>query len=124
MRLRELFFGRIGGRRHCQIFATQFFVMGLLGNWLPDLPAPTWMGAAEIARLQSRLTFGGIATIFAVAVGYTCFAFVSIAEGRRYFRVRAEMALAAEIHRVLVPTIDIKSDGFSSFTDAPCRVAK
>jgi hypothetical protein len=48
--------------------ATQFFVMGLLGNWLPDLPAPTWMGAAEIARLQSRLTFGGIAIIFAVAV--------------------------------------------------------
>jgi hypothetical protein len=29
------------------IFATQFFVMGLLGNWLPDLPAPTWMGAAR-----------------------------------------------------------------------------
>jgi hypothetical protein len=97
------------------IFATQFFVMGLLGNWLPDLPAPTWMGAAEIARLQSRLTFGGIATIFAVAVGYTCFAYVSIAEGRRYFRVHAEMALAAEIHRVLVPTIDIKSDGFEFY---------
>jgi hypothetical protein len=97
------------------IFATQFFVMGLLGNWLPDLPAPTWMGAAEIARLQSRLTFGGIAIIFAVAVGYTCFAYVSIAEGRRYFRVHAEMALAAEIHRVLVPTIDIKSDGFEFY---------
>jgi hypothetical protein len=73
---------------------------GLLGKWLPDLPAPTWMGAAEIARLQSRLTFGGIAIIFAVAVGYACFAYVSIAEGRRYFRVHAEMALAAEIEGV------------------------
>jgi hypothetical protein len=47
--------------------------------------------------------------------GYTCFAYVSIAEGRRYFRVHAEMALAAEIHRVLVPTIDIKSDGFEFY---------
>jgi hypothetical protein len=97
------------------IFATQFFVMGLLGNWLPDLPAPTWMGAAEITHLQSRLTFGGIAIIFAVVVGYTGFAHVSIAEGRRYFRVHAEMALAAEIHRVLVPTIDIRSDGFEFY---------
>jgi sigma-B regulation protein RsbU (phosphoserine phosphatase) len=48
-------------------------------------------------------------------VGYTCFAYVSIAEGRRYFRVHAEMALAAEIDRVLVPTIDIKGDGFEFY---------
>jgi hypothetical protein len=75
------------------IFATQVFVMGLLGNWLPDLPAPTWMGA-EIARLQSRLTFGGIAIIFAVACGDGA--------GRRD-PPRAR------------PTIDIKSDGFEFY---------
>jgi len=33
-------------------------------------------------------------------VGYACFAYISIAEGRRYFRVHAEMALAAEIEGV------------------------
>jgi hypothetical protein len=97
------------------IFAAQFVLMNALGSWFPDLLQPTWMGAAEIARLQSRLTFSGIAIIFAVGIGYACFAYVSITEGRRYFRVHAEMALATEIHRVLVPTIDIKRDGFEFY---------
>ena len=58
------------------------------------------------------MTLDGMAIIFAITVGYVCFAYVSITEGRRYFRVHAEMALAAEIHQVLVPAIDSKASDF------------
>ena len=78
------------------IFIAQFVVMNALGNLFPGLPEPTWMGTSEIARLQSRLTLDGIGIMLVVAVGYACFAYVSITEGRRYFRVHAEMAHLAE----------------------------
>jgi serine phosphatase RsbU (regulator of sigma subunit) len=94
------------------IFAVQFMLMGVLGNLFPDVSQPIQMGAGEIARLQSRLTLDGIAIIFSITVGYVCFVYVSIAEGRRYFRVHAEMALAVEIHHVLVPAIDTKANDF------------
>jgi sigma-B regulation protein RsbU (phosphoserine phosphatase) len=70
------------------------------------------MSAAEISRLHSRLAFDGMAIIFSITVGYVCFVYVSIKEGRRYFRVHAEMALAAEIHHVLVPAIDTNAKDF------------
>lgn len=97
------------------IFAVQFAMLSLLGNLFPDLPQPTQMGAAEIVRLQSRLALSGMAIIFAITVGYVCFFYVVIAEGRRYFRVYAEMALATEIHHVLVPTIDTKTCDFAFY---------
>ena len=97
------------------VFAVQFALMSLLGNLFPDLPQPTQMGAAEIARMQSRLTLNGMAIILAITVGYVCFVYVSITEGRRYFRVHAEMALASEIHRILVPTIDTKTNEFDFY---------
>jgi hypothetical protein len=94
------------------IFSVQIILMNLLGHLLPDLPQPIQMSAAEIARLQSRLNLDGIAIIFSITVGYVCFVYVSIREGRRYFRVHAEMALAAEIHHVLVPAIDTNVSDF------------
>jgi hypothetical protein len=94
------------------IFVGQQVVMNLLGWWMPDRAAPTQMGAAEIAALQSRLIFDGVAIIIGVMLGYACFVYVSITEGRRYFRVHAEMALAAEIHHVLVPDIDSRIGEF------------
>ncbi len=94
------------------IFAVQLILMSLLGNLFPDPPHSNQMDAAEVDRLQSRLTLDGIAIIFSITVGYVCFVYVSIAEGRRYFRVHAEMALAAEIHHVLVPAIDSKTKDF------------
>jgi hypothetical protein len=97
------------------IFAVQFVLMDRLGHWFPDLPQPTQMNAADIARLQGRLTFSGIATIIAIGLGYACFVYVSITEGRRYFRVHAEMALATEIHHVLVPAIDTTIANFDFY---------
>ena len=97
------------------LFALQFALMYVLGIWFPDAPQPTLMGAAEVARLQGRLTFDGIATILAIGLGYAGFVYASISESRRYFRVHAEMALAAEIHHVLVPAIDKRIDDFEFY---------
>jgi hypothetical protein len=97
------------------IFAVQMVLLNVLGHSFPTLPQPTHMDAAEISRVQSGLTVSGMAAIFAIFAGYACFVYASIKEGRRYFRVHAEIALAAEIHRVLVPTIDINTSEFDFY---------
>jgi sigma-B regulation protein RsbU (phosphoserine phosphatase) len=73
------------------------------------------MDAAEIARLQSRLTLDGLTIMFAVGLGYGCFLYVTVTEGRRYLRVQAEMELAAEIHHVIVPPIEAKMGAFEFY---------
>ena len=97
------------------IFAVHFLLMNVLARTLPSAPRPAQMGAAEIAQLDGRLSFDGLAIVIAVAVGYTCFVYVSITEFRRYFRVHAEMELATEIHRVLVPAINSKIGDFEFY---------
>jgi phosphoserine phosphatase RsbU/P len=73
------------------------------------------MDAAEIARLHDRLSFDGFAIMLAVALGYACFVYVTVTDGRRYFRVHTEIELATEIHRVLVPAIDTKLGGYEFY---------
>jgi sigma-B regulation protein RsbU (phosphoserine phosphatase) len=97
------------------IFAVQFVLLDRLGHWFPDLPQPTQMNAADIAGLQGRLRLSGIAPILVIGLGYACFVYVAITEGRRYFRVHAEMALATEIHHVLVPAIDTTIANFDFY---------
>ena len=97
------------------VFLVHMVLMNYLGHRFPSVPSPVPMQAPDIARLHGRLTFDAIAIIFAMALGYTCFVTVTITEGRRYFRVHAEMALAADIHRVLVPPIDSRIDGFEFY---------
>jgi Stage II sporulation protein E (SpoIIE) len=97
------------------IFVVQDLFMNLLIRWLPDPPFPSQLNAAEIAQLHSRLVFDGRAIITAAAIGYACFVYVSIVEGRRYFRVHAEMALAAEMHHVLVPDIATRIGEFEFY---------
>ncbi|HEX2715288.1 MAG TPA: PP2C family protein-serine/threonine phosphatase [Candidatus Acidoferrales bacterium] len=97
------------------VFVLHFILMNLLGWWLPSAPQPAQMGPAEIARLHSRLALNGLAMTFAVFAGYTCFVYVTVTEGRRYFRVHAEMELATEIHRVLVPAIDTRIGDFEFY---------
>jgi hypothetical protein len=48
----------------------------------------------------------------AKGLGYGCFLYVTVTETRRYIRVYAEMVLAAEIHRVLVPPIETRIGDF------------
>jgi Stage II sporulation protein E (SpoIIE) len=96
-------------------FVLYLVLVNLLAKWLPDLPRTTQMGAADIAQLQSRLSLDGNVASLAIVLGYACIVYASVAEGRRYFRVHAEMALAADIHRVLVPSIDEKIGDFEFY---------
>lgn len=96
-------------------FALQFVLMGLLARWLPSLPQAEQMNGADLARLHSRLALDGVATMCAIGLGYGCFLYVTITESRRYMRIYAEMLLAAEIHRVLVPSIDTRLDEFEFY---------
>ena len=97
------------------IFALHMLLINLVHRWAPSLPPLLVMNAADVAHLQSRLTFDARCMLIAVAVGYSCFVYVFISEGRRYFRVRAEMDLAAEIHHILVPPIDTKIGEFEFY---------
>jgi hypothetical protein len=97
------------------LFLVHFALMNVTARLLPGSPLPAQMGAADIALLQNRLSFDGLAIVVAVFLGYTCFVYVSITEFRRYFRVHAEMELAAEIHRVLVPAIDTRIGDFEFY---------
>jgi hypothetical protein len=97
------------------LFIVHFFSINLLVRTIPSLPQPSQMDAAAVARLQSRMTVDAVAIMLAVMIGYTCFVYVTITQGRRYFRVRAEIELATEIHQVLVPAIDTKIGNYEFY---------
>jgi len=97
------------------IFAVHYFLMYELDVSLPSPGQAAQMDAGDLARIHSRLSFDGLAIMVVVALGYACFVYVTIAEGRRYFRVHAEIELATEIHRVLVPAIDTKIGGYEFY---------
>jgi len=86
--------------------------MVVLGQILRFMPIPQQMGTADISHLHRRLILDAALTIGGMALAYSCFIFFFISEGRRYIRVHAEMELAGEIHRVLVPKIQAKIGDF------------
>jgi hypothetical protein len=90
------------------ILGIQLFVGTMIGKYLHNLPTLTQMDTAAIDAQQHRLAVDGWAIIIATVVGYICFLLVNIKEGRRYFRVQAEIELATEVHRILVPPIETK----------------
>jgi hypothetical protein len=97
------------------LFTLHMLLINLVHRWAPSLPPLVVMNAAEVSHLQSRLAFDARCMLIAIAVGYSCFVYVFVSEGRRYFRVHAEMELAAEIHHVLVPPIDMKIGEFEFY---------
>jgi hypothetical protein len=113
-------FGGFALRKHfwkafVPVFAVHYFLMYELSASLPSPRESAQMDAAYLARMHSRLSFDGLAIMAVVALGYACFVYVTIAEGRRYFRVHAEIELATEIHRVLVPPIETKTGGYEFY---------
>jgi serine phosphatase RsbU (regulator of sigma subunit) len=113
-------FGGFALRRHFwkaffPLFAVHFFLMYQLAASLPSPRQLAQMDAADIARMHSRLSLDGYAIMLAVALGYACFVYVTITEGKRYFRVHAEIELATEIHKVLVPSIETKIGGYEFY---------
>jgi hypothetical protein len=97
------------------IFVGENLLLGRIGEWLPNPAQPTMMNGADIAQLAHRLSVSGTATILAMALGYVCFAVFAGTEGRRYLRVHAEMDLAAEIHKTLVPTVQAQIGGWEFY---------
>lgn len=102
------------------VFIVHIFGMGLLARHYPDLPQPVPMDAANMARMQSRLLFDGIAITVAVTLGYAGFVITSIREARRYGRTRAEMAVlenemtaAREVQQVMLPATGESFPGFA-----------
>jgi serine phosphatase RsbU (regulator of sigma subunit) len=67
------------------------------------------------AALVSRVKIDSAAVITAVATGYALFIVFIAVEGRRYMRAHTEVALAQDIHRHLVPSIDRTVGGFEFF---------
>src|SRR5580704_13731529 len=97
------------------VFAVQMLVINLLHYWLRSFPPLVVLNAVDVNHLQSRLTFDARCILIAIALGYSCFVYVFVSEGRRYFRVHAEMELAAEIHHILVPPIDTQIREFEFY---------
>ncbi len=97
------------------IFVAQNIVMNLLYHGLRRMPQTSDIGAPEILRVQHRLNLDAFGIMLAMVIGYVCFVYVFITEGRRYFRVHAEIELASEIHRTLVPTVDVRAGGFEFY---------
>ena len=64
-----------------------------------------------IARLDTAL---GLACLM-IVIGYTLVFVVMAREGKRFFQVHAEIELASEIHRALVPTIDLRVGAFEIY---------
>ena len=59
-----------------------------------------------------RLAIDGVGTIVAAATGYTGFLWFISVTGARYLRAQAEIALARDIHRVLVPQVEKRIGDF------------
>ena len=66
--------------------------------------------AAE--RVPGRMKFDGVLTLLLVVSSYSCFLWFINRTAARYLRAQAEIVLAREIHRVLVPAVRTTIDGF------------
>lgn len=103
------------GRSWKVIFPVILVEMVVMGNVLRSLPTPNQMGTTDITHMQRRLALDAGLTIGCLVLAYGSFIYVFISEGRRYFRVHAEMELASEIHRVLVPIIEARIGNFEFY---------
>lgn len=66
-------------------------------------------------QLQGQMTILGVSAIVTIIFGYVLFVWFTRGEGNRYFRVQAEIDLAREIHRSLVPAFDRRITRFEVF---------
>jgi Stage II sporulation protein E (SpoIIE) len=97
------------------IFVVHLLIMNALNVWVPTLAPFKTLDTAQLSWVQSRLDADVRAIFLSLGLGYACFVYASIVEGRRYFRVHTEIALAQEIHQVLVPAIDTKLGEFEFY---------
>ena len=94
-------------------------------KWMPAVVAGHIIVATQIGRilpvrtgalghdaLRNRLTFDAVASISLIVVGYVLFLRFFRKEGARHVRAHTEIALARDIHRLLVPPIARRVGGF------------
>jgi len=94
-------------------------------KWMPAVVAGHIIVATQIGRilpvrtgalgqdaLRNRLTFDAVASIALIVVGYVLFLRFFRKEGARHVRAHTEIALARDIHRLLVPPIARRVGGF------------
>lgn len=93
------------------LLVAYFLVTVGLAMWLPAERLPPPMEAAHISALKTRLLVDGVGLFVAVILSYAWFLSFMGKEGKRYFHYRAEVALAGEIHRLLVPPVALTVDG-------------
>jgi len=121
-----------GGRQPTALLVLNVIASGLIsvGYAMVSMPMRPWGYAAMIvihaiyvvvvprvfrflpAAPPGRLAFDAAGTILTVALGYTCFLRFINVTAARYLRAQAEIALARDIHRVLVPAVDRRVGDF------------
>jgi hypothetical protein len=87
----------------------------LVAGFLIAQIAPAILGDGPVLTgdaLMLRLTLDGVGVMITVAAGYVALAVFLGRESVSYLRMRAEMALAEEIHRNLVPPLAGRTDMF------------
>jgi serine phosphatase RsbU (regulator of sigma subunit) len=83
----------------------------LQSNPAPFTPLPAELDDA----LRGRMTFDALASGASIIAAYACFMMFFRREGARYFRAHAEIALAHEIHQLLVPRIETRIGRFEFY---------
>ena len=123
------------GRQPATLLALNVVASGLIsvGYALVSMPVRRWGYAAMIAihatyslvvplvfRYQpaappGRLTVDAVGIIVTVSLGYISFLRFINVTAARYLRAQAEIAIARDIHRVLVPAVDRRIGDFEFF---------
>jgi len=93
-----------------QMIATSLF-SSLEGRHVHPLSA----SAADHAELQRRIAIEGFLMVALVVVAYSLVVTFIRKEGGRFFGQMAEVRLAGEVHRALVPQISRRKDGFEIY---------
>jgi serine phosphatase RsbU (regulator of sigma subunit) len=100
------------------LIVLQFLLFQQVFRVFPLAPEPRALDQKGIQFLRERLQLSSLGVIFAVALGYALFIRLMRREGARFFKLKAEMDLAAEIHRQLVPPIATTSGGFEFYGES------
>ena len=122
-------------RQPAMLLALVVVFSGLIGvgYWIVSIPMRRWAFSAVLAihltfillvprqfdmlpaTPRGRLTVDAIGILVTVFAGYTFFLRFIDVTGTRLLRARAEIAIARDIHRVLVPAIDRRIGAFEFF---------
>src|SRR5438034_1104214 len=91
--------------------AAVFFTFATVG-FINDMLS---LGRMSPASYVSSILLSGGFGIASIAAGYALFIVLMSREGARFFKLKAEMDLATEIHKQLVPRIESAAAGFEFY---------